>query len=55
MKIDIIGFVICVLVLVFSISGLRENIAALWYVFLAFGSGIGLTYFGWNLLWSLFD
>jgi hypothetical protein len=55
MKTNIVGLVICVLFLIFSISGLRENITAVWYVILMFASGIGLTYFGWSLIWSLFD
>lgn len=45
---NFIAFAICFLLLIFSFFGLKVNLAAIHYVFLAVGAGIGIAYFGLN-------
>jgi hypothetical protein len=50
---NVIGLIICVLLLIWGFTGLNENLAALHNVFLMFAGGGGIAYFGWNLLSEL--
>jgi len=50
---NIIGLSISLFFLIWGFMGLNENLAALHNVLLLFGGGIGIVYFGWDLISEL--